>query len=204
MEKYKICPSCQTKNDPTLFECLNCEADLTAVRVTDEETEKNCTQMKPVVGEVPYIRLCECGNKNPSNARKCTACGEDISDITPTTDTITEECQDELHFVLSSLDGKYAYEVVDKEIVIGRENIMNQYLAAKSFVSRAHATINIKENSLFITNLSNTNCTYVNNTKITTETELQDGDELGLGGMVINGNRQENAAYFLVRIGQCI
>ena len=40
MQKYKICPSCQSKNEPTLLECLYCEADLTRVKVTDEETEK--------------------------------------------------------------------------------------------------------------------------------------------------------------------
>ena len=40
MEKYKICPSCHSKNEPTLLECLYCEADLTRVKITDEETEK--------------------------------------------------------------------------------------------------------------------------------------------------------------------
>ena len=46
--------------------------------------------------------------------------------------------------------------------------------------------------------------TYVNNKKIQERTKLQDGDEVGLGGMSINGSRQEEAAYFLVRIGQCM
>lgn len=41
MEKYKICPSCKAKNPPALFECMNCESDLTRVKITDEETEKN-------------------------------------------------------------------------------------------------------------------------------------------------------------------
>ena len=38
MEKYKICPSCKTKNPPALFECMSCEADLTGVKITDENT----------------------------------------------------------------------------------------------------------------------------------------------------------------------
>ena len=32
----------------------------------------------------------------------------------------------------------------------------------------------------------------------------KDGDEIGLGGLNINGNRQDDAAYFTVRIGTCI
>ena len=39
--------------------------------------------------------------------------------------------------------------------------------------------------------------------KITEKVKLNDGDEFGLGGITINGNRQEQAAYFLVRIGAC-
>ena len=60
------------------------------------------------------------------------------------------------------------------------------------------------KNELFIENLSNTNFTYVNNKKILEKTKLQDGDEIGLGGTNLNGKCQEQAAYFLVRIGQCI
>ena len=44
MQKYKICPSCHSKNEPTLLECLYCEADLTRVKITDEETEKMLTE----------------------------------------------------------------------------------------------------------------------------------------------------------------
>ena len=36
MNKYKICPSCGTKNPPTVLECIICETDLTAVRAVDE------------------------------------------------------------------------------------------------------------------------------------------------------------------------
>ena len=52
--------------------------------------------------------------------------------------------------------------------------------------------------------MSNTNFTYVNNQKITEKTRLNDGDEIGLGGTNINGKSQSMAAYFLVRIGQCM
>lgn len=203
MEKYKICPSCHEKNEPTLLECIYCEADLTGVKITDEESER--MQENNSIAEqqtAELVRLCECGAKNPPNARKCSSCGEDISDITPTPDTAEKPA--ETTFVLSSTDGQYAYKMTSDEIIIGRENIMSDYLSVKSYVSRSHARLSIINGELFIENMSNTNFTYVNNQKITDKTRLNDGDEIGLGGTNINGKSQSMAAYFLVRIGQCM
>lgn len=203
MEKYKICPSCHEKNEPTLLECIYCEADLTRVKITDEESER--MQENNSIAEqqtAELVRLCECGAKNPPNARKCSSCGEDISDITPTPDTAEKPA--ETTFILSSTDGQYAYKLTSDEIIIGRENVMSEYLSVKSYVSRSHARLSIINGELFIENMSNTNFTYVNNQKITEKTRLNDGDEIGLGGTNINGKSQSMAAYFLVRIGQCM
>lgn len=204
MEKYKVCPSCKTKNEPTLLECINCEADLTMVKITDEETEKMLEENAATqsTATVSWVRVCECGAKNPANARKCCSCNEDISDITPVPDDVKK--QNVFTYVLSSLDGQYAYKMNTDEVVVGRENIMKEYLSAKSYVSRAHAKLFLEEGMLYIENMSNTNFTYVNNMKISGKAKLQDGDEVGFGGMNINGKRQEQAAYFLVRIGQCM
>lgn len=204
MEKYKLCPSCKTKNEPTLLECINCEADLTMVKIIDEETERMLTENVAAqsVAAVRLVRVCECGAKNPPNARKCGSCSEDISDITPTPDEA--EQQNASDHVLSSLDGQYVYKMTAEEAVIGRENIMGEYLSAKSYVSRAHAKLFLTEGELYIENISNTNFTYVNNKKIMERTKLQDGDEVGLGGTNVNGKRQEQAAYFTVRAGQCM
>ena len=201
MEKYKICPACHKKNEPALIECIYCEADLTGVKVTDENTEKMIAAQFIEKPATELVRVCDCGAVNPSNARKCSSCGEDISDITPVPNTLEE--MPAISFVLSSLDGKYAYEVMPGEITIGRENIMSEYLADKRYVSRAHAKLSLTDDELIIENLSNTNFTYVNNTKITDKHKLTDGDESGLGGTSVNGNRQTDAAYFLVRIGSC-
>jgi ribosomal protein L40E len=205
MEKYKICPSCKTKNPPAMFECMNCEADITGVKITDEETEKMIAENAVTQAEVPkkMVRVCECGAKNPPNARKCSSCNEDISDIIPIPD-IEEEKIEDISYVLSSLDGQFAYKVTTDDVTIGRENTMSEYLSAKSYVSRSHARVTKVNNEMFVENLSNTNFTYVNNKKITEKTKLQDGDEIGLGGTNINGKCQEQAAYFLVRIGQCM
>lgn len=204
MERYKICPSCNTKNEPTLLECVNCETDLTMVKITDEETERILTENSAVqsTAAVKWIRVCECGAKNPVNARKCCLCGDDISDIAPIPDK--EEEQKALAYVLSSLDGKYVYKMTAGQVIIGRENVMGEYLSAKSYVSRVHAKLVLTKGELYVENMSSTNFTYVNNRKICEKTRLKDGDEVGVGGMNINGRRQEQAAYFLVRIGQCM
>ena len=200
MKKYKICPECQEKNDPSLIECAFCEAELTNVRVTDEETEKMSHSNSESSFSERLIRLCDCGAKNPPNARKCSDCNEDISDITPTPDTENTLTPS---FILSSIDGQYAYTISADEITIGRESIMGEYLNSKRYVSRSHAKLSIVCDELWIENLSGTNYTFVNNKKITEKVKLNDGDEIGLGGITINGNRQEQAAYFLVRIGAC-
>ena len=81
---------------------------------------------------------------------------------------------------------------------------MREYLASKSYVSRTHAKLTLESGALFVENLSSTNYTYVNSKRISVKTKLEDGDELGLGGTSINGKRQSEAAYFLVRNGQCM
>ena len=202
MKKYKICPECHEKNDPSMIDCVICGTDLMNVKITDEETEKMVQQndCEQVPSTAKLIRLCDCGAKNPANARKCSACHEDISDITPTPDT---EESSSPSFILSSMDGQYAYTVTADEVTVGRESVMREYLNSKSYVSRAHAKLTVEDNELWIDNLSGTNYTFVNNQKITEKTRLADGDEIGLGGMNINGSRQEHAAYFMVRIGSC-
>ena len=206
MQKYKICPSCQTKNDPVLFECLACEADLTGVKITDEETEKVRGENAATISSSPepqcMVRVCDCGEKNPPNARKCSACQEDISDITPTIEA--ETVPQKMVFLLSSLDGQYVYQLPDGETVVGRENAMNEYLAGKCYVSRAHAKFTVEGDTLYIENLSNTNFTYINNKKVNEKVALEAGMEIGLGGTNINGKCQAEAAYFLVRCDQCM
>ena len=204
MEKYKICPSCGTKNEPSLLECSECETDLTRVKVTDKENE---SIPEPACNHVPSCdteRICECGAKNPPNMRKCSSCGEDISDIIPTPVSDNKPNDKKQRIVLSSLDGKYAYIVTESEITVGREEKMSEYLSSKSFVSRMHAKLNISDGSLFVSDLNTTNGTYVNNNPITAAVQLHDGDELALGGIEKGGSRQTSAAYFLVRIGECI
>lgn len=199
MDKYKICPSCGTHNPPTVFECIECETDLTSVRAVDETTEQIQAESHSKMPSGKMVRICECGARNLPSARKCSECGEDISDIVPTPDI-----EEKVHYIFTSTDGEYAFELTELSVIIGRENVMKEYLSFKNYVSRNHAEITITDGKLYIKNLSKANGTYVNNEKLDDKLhELHDGDELSLGGCVVNGNRQANAAYFLVRIGSC-
>ena len=79
MEKYKICPNCGEKNDPSLMECSNCGEELFQVGITDPKTIIDPPDDSPH----RLVKYCDCGAVNPPNARKCESCGEDISDISP-------------------------------------------------------------------------------------------------------------------------
>ena len=192
MEKYKVCPNCGEHNSPTLMECMKCQTDLMSVKVVDAKTENVIKEIHPTT---EMVRICDCGAENPSSARKCLSCGEDISDITP---IAKNECS-LFFYALQSIDGKYNFEIKN-DCTVGRENEMQDYLQDKVYVSRNHAKLTLSEDKLYILNLSDTNFTYVNNEKIPNDvpTELKIGDEIGLGGCVKNGERQELAAYFTV------
>lgn len=207
MEKYKVCPVCGTHNNPLFLECSGCEADLQNVPVVDESVERAAVQSDSKPAEAttttPMVRVCDCGTKNPVQARRCSACGEEISMIVPTPDTPPVAQQ----YLLSSLDGAFAYEIREGSTVIGRENEMCEYLTSKPYVSRKHAILDLDTASatLTIKNCNTTNYTFVNNEMISGDmpVKLSDGDEIGLGGNNQNGLRQPEAAYFYVRIGSC-
>ena len=202
MSKFKICPECGTKNPPNAIECEHCDWDLMSVPVTDEQQEAAKKSVKETISDKNSLaRVCsECGTKNPPNARKCSNCGEDISDITPTGD-IAPTPESEIKsaaFVLKSLDDKITFKIDRDNIIVGRENELKDYLAAKIFVSRRHCQFTLENGELFVEDLNSANSTYVNNKKIARKTKLSRGDEVGLGGAVFNGSRQDKAAYFLV------
>ena len=207
MEKYKVCPVCGAHNNPQFLECSNCEADLQNVPVTDAEMEQRLQapdekSKEGILKTNTMVRICDCGAKNPVQARQCVSCGENISMIVPTPDQATTET----HFVLSSLDGSYAFELHEGITVIGRENTMHEFLADKSYVSRRHAELILYGDNLKIKNCNATNHTFVNNIMLSENEcmDLKNGDEIGLGGNMQSGSRQSEAAYFLVRIESCM
>jgi ribosomal protein L40E len=202
VSKYKICPECGKQNPTSLLECRYCEADLTGVKVVDSTMEqKNEVEAEAVhPSQSELVRICECGAENAPQARKCTVCGEDISDIIPT--PIERTTPKAFTYELTSTDGSFA-ELLDKPlVVIGREAELKDYLSDKVYVSRQHARLTVVAGKVFLENLSRTNKTYVNNIEIPdgTPTALNNGDEIGLGGKVIENTRQEKAAYLVFRV----
>ena len=198
MEKFKICPVCGMHNKPNMIECIGCETDLTSVKATDEATEQAKITAQENTSEnveEKYVRICDCGCINSATAKKCVECGEDISDIAPILQSENNTCK----YVMTSLDGEYAYEIKYGTEILGRENEMKEYLADKAYVSRQHAKIMKDDDKVYIENLSNTNFTFVNNQKIAEKTELHVDDEIGLGGNETNGSRQSWAAYLILR-----
>ena len=198
MEKFKICPVCGMHNKPNMIECLGCETDLTSVKATDEETEKaknNSQEIEELQPQEEYVRVCDCGCINSATAKKCADCGEDISDIAPSINMQRNECI----FVMASLDGTFVFEIKDGEAIVGREHEMKEYLINKPYVSRQHAKLIKEANRVFIENLSGTNYTFVNNQRIAERIELKFDDEIGLGGNEVNGKRQDEAAYLVLR-----
>lgn len=198
MEKFKICPVCGMHNKPNMIECIGCETDLTSVKATDEATEQAKITAQENTSEnveEKYVRVCDCGCINSATAKKCVECGEDISDIAPILQSENNTCK----YVMTSLDGEYAYEIKDGTAILGRENEMREYLADKAYVSRQHAKIMKEDDKVYIENLSNTNFTFVNNQKIAEKTEFHVDDEIGLGGNATNGSRQSGAAYLILR-----
>ena len=201
LKKYKVCPSCGEHNAPSKIECRKCEADLTGVKVVDETTEiVPSTNNEKCESTPTLIRLCDCGAQNPPQARKCSACGEDISDIRPSPALVEEPKP--YQYELRSIDSTFS-AILDKPVVVvGRQAELSEYLCMKTYVSRSHAKLTIVADKVFIENISSTNKTFVNNELLAdaTPAPLNSGDEIGLGGKVINGERQDNAAYFVFTV----
>lgn len=204
MEKYKICPACGLHNNPLLLECLECEADLQNVPVVDDTQKPVSEETDTGKTEPAMVRICDCGAINPANARRCGVCGDDISMNVP----VPEEENTLQRYILSSLDGSYAYEVREGITTIGRTGQMGEYLKNYIYVSRVHGQLklDVQAGELSLRSHGATNFTFVNNSMIEEDTWviLHDGDEVGLGGNGTDGLRQNDAAYFLVRIGGCI
>ena len=88
------------------------------------------------------------------------------------------------------------------ERMVSYQVLRKDYLAEKEYVSRQHARFTVEAGKVFVENLSRTNRTYVNNEEIpdAVPVALADGDEIGLGGKVIGGSRQDKAAYLIFRV----
>lgn len=205
LTKFKVCPACGEHNLPTLLECKKCETDLTGIKVVDEAilaTANTSTQVDAASScGHGLVKMCDCGNANPPQARKCSACGEDISDVRATEAQTSPQPMTRTA-VLRSVEGTFSFAIEKPITIIGREAEMREYLETKPYVSRKHAKLTIANGEIYIENMSGTNRTYINNTLISEDVPmlLKNGDEIGLGGRLINSERQSQAAYFTIEV----
>ena len=191
MPKYRICPICNAKNAANVTCCTSCGY----MRLSKEKIHEEA------IIEEKYVKICICGEHNPPNARKCVSCGEDIS-----TFTVVKACSDSKEkaingFALESIDGDYRFILPEGNTRIGRDAGMKEYLVEKLYIGRSHAEFIKTENRLFIKDLHSKNHVFVNNVEIPLDEpfELHVGDEIGIGGKKVGGNRQSKAAYFTVK-----
>ena len=202
MSRFKICPDCHAKISPNVSECPQCDCDLIGVPVTDDEQEaaKEITPPQTAPPSAEFVRICsECGEQNPVIVRKCQKCGEEIADVLPVASTATTiNTAGRSTFTLRSLDAKISFTLPPNGAILGRENELKDYLGVKSYVSRKHCRLALENGAVYLEDLGSANGTYVNNQRINAKTQLKPGDEIGLGGAVFNGSRQEQAAYFLI------
>jgi ribosomal protein L40E len=204
LSKFKVCLACGEHNTPARLECKRCESDLTGVKVVDEAALRavaatgstSDSEGESDAAAQELVKICDCGATNPPQARKCGSCGEDISDIRATK---AERAASAKAVSLRAIGDDFSFSLRKPVTLIGREADMKAYLGAKSYVSRNHAKITIADGDVYIENLSETNRTFVNGELIPCDapTLLRDGDEIGLGGKMIDGKRQEDAAYFV-------
>ena len=173
MAKYRICPYCGYRNSPNKYQCENenCGEDLISVRVTEEPGEPvrqapMAEPYRPAPAAEPYrpdpaagpyrpapiaqpdarmVRICDnCGTHNRPNDRKCSQCGEDISDIPPVAENGTDSGvrQEPVmqkggrRYMLASLSGDLLYEIPEGETVLGREAELSDYLEERLYVGR--------------------------------------------------------------------
>ena len=171
------------------------------------------------------VRMCVCGAPNPESARFCHRCGQDISDVMPTAyagepvapdvsaaaDAVTESAAEAFGGALlrlESVDGLCALDV-SESCTLGRGAELAEYLADKPYVSRRQAHLMLENGRAYIVHGGGRNPTCLNNRPLRegAPEELHPGDELALGGMTIDGERQTMAAYFHVRragdLGEC-
>lgn len=202
---FKVCPACDEHNPPARLECKNCETDLTGIKVVNEaslQTANNAPANAESSGDGDaqgLVKICDCGITNPPQARKCSSCGEDISDIQATS---VQPDRAGMKSLLRAIGDTYTFALEKAVTIIGREADMREYLSIKAYVSRNHAKFTVVNSDVYIENMSGTNHTFVNNILIPSDapTLLKNGDEIGIGGKLIDGKRQNEAAYFVIEV----
>ena len=184
---------CLAPNPPAARKCRLCFSDISHVIPTRPDGS-----MPPSVAEPKRHK-----------PEEVTPRAESFAVETPRAETSVEERQRQRaetegisapRYYLDAYGGGYSFSVPRGETVIGRAAEMGEYLSTKTYVSRNHCKLILEDGGLYVVNLSRTNYTYCNGARVGDRLKLRHGDELGLGGIVVDGKPQSRAGIFTVRV----
>lgn len=204
-KQYRICPNCNMWNDVRAIECISCGTDLMNVKPVTKENASKGNQSTGKTSSAKGKKCTECGHINPPQARKCEKCKEDLSDVKIIEIEVDKQDQNTksaaYEFITAEGNDRFDVPEGQTELILGREGFLSGYLSGKMYVSRQQAAIVLQEDHFLIRNLSRTNPTFVENRELENGKEYSFplGKEIGLGGKVINGTRQSQAAYLILR-----
>lgn len=171
----KVCPACQFHNREGLYFCDDCGAPLFG----DQEE---------VTITVPFTQKLNNNSAPP-------AVVQEIKNVTPVGTTVLKSTT--VLVVKFKQAGQEVRLEPQTEIVFGRSDSTSQtypdldltpYGALDCGVSRTHAAIRRKDNSLMLVDLNSTNGTFINGQQIPPEQPhiIRDGDEIQFGKLVAN------------------
>ena len=116
-----------------------------------------------------------CGNENREGSFFCSQCGA------------------KLHFMgmppaylvnMSDPGDDKRYAISSRVSYIGRDET-NQVIIPDEAISKKHAKMTFSDGKFYIEDLTSSNGTYLNGTRVHTRTVLKNGDLLRLGAMVV-------------------
>ncbi|WP_406545605.1 FHA domain-containing protein [Succinimonas sp.] len=229
MARVKICPKCGAENSPGSAFCINenCGWDLSGVKSVDKEAPKPAPdpdpgEKAPEDNAVPpgkdWAKICpKCGRANRVVAKQCVACHENLkfliektlvdksllqgSSGAPAPEPAAPKPVNKVIASLNAPDGRCILKIdtLHPITVIGRENVMADYLASRDYTSRLHAEIHVMGDRLAFVDKGK-NGTYINNVKMSPgSTEvLKDGDKVSMGDRWPDDWTKSQAGCFIV------
>lgn len=130
------------------------------------------------------LKCAICGNENREGSFFCGQCGA------------------KLHFMgmppaylvnMSSGGESKRYPISSRVSYIGREDV-NQVIVPNEAISKKHAKLTFADGKFYIEDLSSSNGTFLNGTRVHTRTVLRNGDLIRLGAVIVKFEISKNEA----------
>lgn len=121
------------------------------------------------------LKCAICGNENREGSFFCGQCGAKLHFMgMPPAHLVT---------VNAGLDCS-RYPISSRVSYIGREDV-NQVTIANEAISKKHAKLTYADGKFYIEDLSSSNGTFLNGTRVHTRTALRNGDLIRLGAVIV-------------------